>query len=158
LAANKVKLLSVMGGDFGGGYPEYNIKTDIAAARKVAREWPTPIFWSGFELGRTIKYPAASIEHDFGPVGAHPVADAYRLYMKMPYDRETWDLTAVLYALRPDAGYFQLSPAGRVEVDEQGNTKFVEDAAGTQHYLIVDDLQRARIGEAFLWLCTQPRR
>ena len=38
------------------------------------------------------------------------VVDAYRNYMKMPYDRQTWDLTAVLYGMRPDGGYFSLSP------------------------------------------------
>ena len=25
---------------------------------------------------------------------------------KMPYDRPTWDLTSVLYAVRPEGGYF----------------------------------------------------
>ena len=30
---------------------EFNVVNDIAAAQKVAREWPTPIVWSGFEIG-----------------------------------------------------------------------------------------------------------
>jgi hypothetical protein len=33
------------------GYREYNIVTDLPAARKLATEWPTPIVWSGFEIG-----------------------------------------------------------------------------------------------------------
>jgi hypothetical protein len=41
----------------------------------------------------------------------HPLREAYELYQKMPYDRETWDLTAVLYAVRPDSGYFGRRPA-----------------------------------------------
>lgn len=157
LAAKKVSRLVLMAGDFAGGGAEYNVKTDVAAAQKVAREWPTPMYWSGFEVGSTIKYPATSIERDFGAPGANPVADAYRQYMKMPYDRETWDLTAALYAVRPDDGYLTASPAGAVEVDAQGNTKFVA-GNGQQHVLSVNDVQRARILEAFLWLCTETHR
>jgi inosine-uridine nucleoside N-ribohydrolase len=158
LVAKKVRRLVLMAGDFTGGGPEYNVVTDIPAAQKVAREWPTPVVWSGFEVGRTIKYPAASIVRDFGPPGANPVADAYRVYLKMPYDRETWDLTAAFYAVRPDDGYFTASAEGTVSVDDRGMTKFTPQAGGRQRILSVDDAQRARILEAFLWLCTQPPR
>jgi purine nucleosidase len=158
LISRKVSRLVLMAGDFSGGPPEYNVKTDVPAAQKVSREWPTPVFWSGFEVGRTIKYPAASIVRDFGAPGTNPVADAYRLYMKMPYDRETWDLTAALYAVRPDDGYLTSSEAGVVRVDDNGNTVFQPRPGGLQHILSVNDIQRARILEAFLWLCTEPRR
>jgi len=157
LVSRKVKRLVVMGGDFSDGGPEYNIKTDIPAAQKLTGEWPVPIFWSGFEVGRTIKYPAQSIERDFGPPGTNPVADAYRNYMTMPYDRETWDLTAALYAVRPDDGYFHISQPGRVVVSVDGRTSFHPDTGGRDRILSVDAGQRARILEAFLWLCTQPR-
>jgi inosine-uridine nucleoside N-ribohydrolase len=158
LAARRVSRLVMMAGDFAGGGPEYNVKTDVASAQKLVRDWPGPIYWSGFEVGRTIKYPARSIERDFGPPGANPVADAYRNYLTMPYDRETWDLTAALYAVRPADGYFTVSSPGRVAVDAQGKTQFTPQEGG-QHYLLsVNDAQRARILEAFLWLCTQPAR
>ena len=156
LVRKKVKQLVMMAGDFEGKGPEYNVVTDVPAAQKVAREWPTPIVWSGFEVGRTIKYPAASIQRDFGPPGAHPVADAYRVYMKMPYDRETWDLTAAFCAVRPGDGYFTASPEGVVEVDAKGFTKFTPKPGGKHRILSVNDSERARILEAFLWLCTQP--
>ncbi|MGO9239749.1 MAG: nucleoside hydrolase [Bryobacteraceae bacterium] len=156
LAAKKVRQLVMMAGDFTGGGPEYNVVTDIPAAQKVAREWPTPVIWSGFEVGRTIKYPGASIERDFGPPGAHPVGDAYRLYGKMPHDQMTWDLTAALYAVRPGDGYFTASPEGTVSVDDRGMTKFTPGAGGRHRILSVDEVQRTRILEAFLWLCTQP--
>lgn len=156
LAARKVKLLSIMAGNFAERKGEYNVITDIPAAQRLARDWPTPVVWSGFEVGRTIKYPAASIERDFGPPGAHPVADGYRAYMKMPYDRETWDLTSVLYAVRPGGGYFDLSEPGAVEVDAKGLTSFTPRPGGLHRYLKVNDLQRARILEAFVWLASQP--
>ena len=141
LVAKKVRLLSTMAGQFPTGKPEYNVKTDLAAAKKLFSEWPTPIVASGFEIGEAIKYPAVSIEKDFRYVKWHPVADAYRNYMKMPYDRQTWDLTSVLYAVRPDRGYFSLSTPGRIEVDGEGKTKLVPVASGQHRYLTVNEMQ-----------------
>lgn len=158
LIAKKVKLLSIMAGDFGGGGPEYNVKIDVPSAQRLARDWPTPIVWSGFEVGRTIKYPARSILNDFRWAKLHPVVEGYKAYMKMPYDRETWDLTSVLYALRPDHGYFGLSPEGTVTVDDKGNTAFKAAPGGRHRYLTVNDAQRARILESFIWLASQPVR
>ena len=112
LVSQKVTLLSVMAGNFGDGRSEFNLAQDIPSAVKLFQEWPTPIVVSGFEIGEAMPFPATRIEHDFSYAQDHPVADAYRAYMKMPYDRPTWDLTAVLYAVRPDDGYFSLSRAG----------------------------------------------
>jgi inosine-uridine nucleoside N-ribohydrolase len=157
LVARKVRLLSVMAGHFPTGQPEYNVKTDIPAARKVFGEWPTPIVFSGFEIGQALLFPAAAVEKGFGWAADHPVADAYRNYMKMPYDRPTWDLTAALYGIRPDAGYFRLSPPGKVTVDDAGRTQFAPDPAGRHRYLILDEAQKSRALEALILLATQPR-
>ena len=158
LAARKVRLLVMMAGDFAGGGPEYNIKEDIPSARRLALEWPGQIVWSGFEVGRAIRFPARSIEHDFAWAGRHPVVDGYKLYMKFPYDRETWDLTAVLYAARPEDGYFTVSGPGWVRIDERGMTRFEPDPTGRHRYLMVNDIQRARALEAMIWLASQPVR
>ncbi len=158
LVARKVRLLSLMAGNFAGGGPEYNVKEDIASARKLAAEWPGEMVWSGFEVGRTIKFPARSIERDFAWTPRHPVVDGYKRYMPFPYNRETWDLTSVLYAARPEEGYFTLSAPGRVEVDERGVTRFVPGAGGRHRHLKVDEVQRARALEAMIWLASQPVR
>ncbi|MBS1824232.1 MAG: nucleoside hydrolase [Acidobacteria bacterium] len=158
LIRRKVKLLSMMAGHFPDGRPEYNVKVDIPAARKVLADWPTPVVLSGWEVGAAIEYPAASIENDFRHEDNHPVADGYRAYKKMPYDRPTWDLTSVLYAVRPGRGYFSLSEPGTVTVDDQGKTRFESDPGGRHRYLIVDAVQRARVLEALIQLATQPRR
>jgi hypothetical protein len=81
------------------------------------------------------------------------VADAYRSYMPMPYDRPTWDLTSALYAIRPGRQYFALSPAGRVSVDEDGQTRFTPAPEGKHRYLILEDGQRARTLEALRYGC-----
>jgi inosine-uridine nucleoside N-ribohydrolase len=157
LVAKKVSLLVTMAGHFPPAQPEYNVVTDIPSAQKVFAEWPTPVVFSGFEIGQALLFPARSIEHDFSWVRDHPVVDAYRNYMHMPYDRPTWDLTAALYAVRPDSRYFSLSPNGTVRVDDKGNTLFTASAAGKHRYLILDEAAKARTLEALILLASQPR-
>ncbi|HVU89055.1 MAG TPA: nucleoside hydrolase [Pirellulales bacterium] len=157
LVAKKCRLLSIMAGNFGAmPVPEYNVHVDVPAARKVYAEWPTEIVASGFEIGLAIKYPAVSIERDFAYVPHHPLSEAYALYMKMPYDRETWDLTSVLYAVRPDRGYFTLSEPGTITVDEKNISRFAPSAAGKHRFLKVDAEQIARVREALVILASQP--
>jgi inosine-uridine nucleoside N-ribohydrolase len=157
LVRSKVRLLCAMAGAFPHGNPEYNVKTDIPAARQVFRDWPSPIVFSGFEIGQAMLFPATSVEHDFSWVANHPVADAYRNYMPMPYDRPTWDLTATLYAIRPDRDYFSLSEPGNVKVDDQGRTSFTPDPKATRRYLILTDQQKARTLETLILLASEPR-
>lgn len=155
LVKRKVRLLSVMGGAFPPLSAEYNIKKDLAASTRLFERWPTPIVASGFEIGESILYPAESIEKDFAYTD-HPVAAGYRAYMEMPYDRPTWDLTSVLYAVRPERGYFSLSPPGRIAVDEEGYTRFTPEKGGPHRYLTADGVQRTRTLEALVQLSSQP--
>ncbi len=160
LAKKKVRLLSIMAGADSSDlrdahFKEYNVFIDVPSARNVFHEWPTPVVASGFEIGRAIKYPAASIEQDYNYVKHHPVAEGYRHYMKMPYDRETWDLTSVLYAVRPDENYFGLSPTGTVSVEDGGFTRFKADPAGTRRFLTVTPEQIARVKQVFVKLCSR---
>lgn len=157
LVAKKCRLLSMMAGWFTPERKkEYNVFIDVPSARKVLADWPTPIVVSGFEIGLAIKYPAASIERDFRYVANHPLAAAYPLYMAMPYDRETWDLTSALYAVRPDRGYFDLSPPGVIEVDDQAVTQWQASPSGKHRYLTVNAEQIARVREALVQLASQP--
>lgn len=164
LIAKKVKLLSIMAGAFKQirndkgelyDHKEYNVVQDLPAAKYLCQHWPTPIVWSGFEIGLSLAYPHESIEQDYGYVMHHPLADAYRLYIPPPHDRPTWDLTSVLYAVRPNRDYFQLSDVGRVTIDEEGLTSF--DPFGERdRCLMLTDLQRARTLEALVQLSSQP--
>jgi inosine-uridine nucleoside N-ribohydrolase len=147
-----------MAGAFPAGQPEYNVKTDLESARRVFSEWPSAVVASGFEVGLSILFPAVSIENDFGYLPHHPVADAYRAYKKMPYDRPTWDLTAALYAVRPERGYFTLSEPGWIRVEEDGRTRWERDAAGRHRYLKVEEKQRIRALETLVALASEPPR
>ena len=162
--SRKVRFLSLMGGAYPHGEPEFNIKTDIPAARKLFAEWPTPIVASGYEVGEALLFPASSVERDFAWSAEHPVVDAYRAYKAMPYDAPTWDMTAVLYAVRPEAGYFKLSEPGTISVLTDGSTKFSTSAGGKHRYLILDPEQKETIVKTYIEIVSakpvprQPRR
>jgi len=164
LVEKKVKLLSIMAGAFTKiprkgkrvDHREYNIVKDIPAAKTLAADWPTPVVWSGFEIGLTAAYPHESIEEDYNYTPHHPLAEAYVLYNPPPHDRPTWDLTSVLYAVFPHRGYFDLSASGDVNVKEDGLTTFKKTGKGRHRYLKLNDLQRQRLVEALVQLSSQP--
>jgi inosine-uridine nucleoside N-ribohydrolase len=158
LVKRKVKLLSVMAGNFVQPKAEFNVQKDTASARRLFDQWPGEIVVSGFEIGEAMKFPAARIEKDFAWAADHPVVDAYRAYMKMPYDRQTWDLTAVLYGVRPAGAYFDLSAPGRITADDAGRTSFRADSAGKHRYLVLTEAQRARTLECMVGLASQPTK
>lgn len=164
LLARKVKRVVMMAGDFSPAalaHPsrenaEYNIHIDAPSARQFIDHCPVPIFFTGFEIGLKIAYPATSIEQDFKWARRHPVVEGYRLYQSMPYDRPSWDLTAVLFAVRPDRGCFGLSPHGKVAVNEDGSVGFKIDPAGQHQYMTVNREQVALIGSAHIELASAP--
>jgi inosine-uridine nucleoside N-ribohydrolase len=157
LIRKKVKFLSTMAGAFPTGKKEYNVYNDVPAARRVFSDWPTPVVFSGFEIGLALEYPAESIVKDFRHSPANPVVDAYKIYLKFPHNRPTWDLTSVLYAVRPERRYFDLSATGRVGVLDDGRTTWTLDPAADRRYLILKPEQKARALEALVMLASDPR-
>ena len=166
LVRKKAKLLSIMAGAFtkipgkNGPYDhkEYNVVKDIPSAKKLADHWPTPIIWSGFEIGLSLPYPHESIELDYNYVKHHPLSEAYVLYNPPPHNRPTWDLTSVLHAVRPNRGYFGISPHGKVTVANDGLTKFEPMKDGPHQYLTLTPEQRIRATEVLVQLSSQPPR
>ena len=80
LVQRKVRLLSIMAGHFRPEatterFLEYNVKTDIQSCQELVKSWPTPVVFSGFEIGIAVPYPAESIERDYGYVEHHPLAE-----------------------------------------------------------------------------------
>ena len=141
LIAQKVLRTVVMGGRFFGSWPmdigvgpEWNIKADIAAAQIMCRAWPGELVFSSYEIGLwcvTMNGYAQT-----APL-ADPVRRAYELHpCGRERGRESWDHTALLYAVRPDAEYWNLHPYGRVSVDDGGITAWHAEAGGKQSYLL----------------------
>jgi len=155
LIAQKVKLLSVMAGGFTEEHrPEYNVLIDVPAAKKVFGEWPGEVVFSPFEVGDVIRYPATSIENDFTwAEPAQPLVEAYKAYLPMPYDRQTWDPTAVLYAVE-GGDWFTVSELGEVSVEDDAKTYFAPSETGTRRILSVTDEQASAIREHFIDIVT----
>jgi purine nucleosidase len=174
LVRRKVKLLSLMGGSFeavdnipaGDPRLEFNLSMDLPAGRKIFAEWPTPIVASGCEIGVKMLFPQTSIDHYFSYVVHHPIAETYNYvapyYRKAsehpdaPHDHATFDLTSVLYAARPNDGYFSISKPGKITVLPNGGTRFEASEGGFHRYLILTDAQKARTLEAMVMLASQP--
>lgn len=157
LIARKVKRLVMMAGHIENPtYAEYNVVNDVKACQRVFAEWPTPIYVSPFELGLQVRYPAQSIQNDFSWTRHHPVVDAYKAYLPKMEDRPTWDLTAVLYAVDPQQ-FFNISPAGRIQVTDEGYTHYRQDASGCHFYLSVTPEQARDILHYFVATVTARR-
>lgn len=138
LVAAKVKLWVAMGGVFPAGHfdngeGEYNLKITPAATQHAINHWPTPVVFSGYEIGEPVQ-TGAGLERT---ADSSPVRRGYALYNGLG-DRNSWDQTAVLYAVRGAGGRWDLSPTGvcHVPKDSQGCHYWREDPAGKHRYLI----------------------
>lgn len=158
LVSRKVALLVMMAGNMlDDNFHEYNVMKDVPAAKAVFETWPTTVVTSPWELGEQIKFPGEAIENDFSWAAHHPVVEAYKSYQKMPYDRQTWDLTSVLYAVE-GCKWFGLSPKGTITVNGNGGTTFHADTDGNRQYLTVTPSQADAVRRYFVQLITQPPR
>lgn len=157
LVARKVTYLSVMAGSFGEKKrAEFNVINDLSAARYVFEHWPAGIVLSPFEIGTKVLYPAESIENDFNWTSQHPLVDAYKLYRPFPYNRPTWDLTSVYYAVEGSkSNLLTVSRPGMLQVDEKGFTHFKADDAGKHFVLSIDGQQAAQLKQHLIDLIKQ---
>lgn len=118
LVRQKVRLWVCMGGGFPEGR-EWNVQRDAKASLIAIPQWPTPIVFSGFELGSKIMTGARLRDN---PKDS-PVRRSYELYNGL-MNRESWDQTAVLYAVRGLDGkldhMFKLSEPGCMELADDG--------------------------------------
>lgn len=147
LICKKICSTVVMGGRFTGSWPmdilsgqgkkvlaEWNIKENVAYSQTVCDRWPGKLIFSSYEIGLwcvTMRgYVSTAPKED-------PVRRAYELHhLAGDAGRESWDLTAVLQAVRPDYGYYNLHPWGKVTVDEIGVTTWSPAEGGQHTYLL----------------------
>ncbi len=146
LVRRKVRLWVCMGGKFPSGR-EANLFHDGPAAADAIAHWPTPIVFSGFEIGRRIKTGGAL--HRLP--AKHPVRRAYELYNGVR-PHFSWDQTAVLYAIRPGTRDWRLSAPGRCHVFPDGTNRWLSQADGRHRYLIqqADPQATARVIESLM--------
>jgi inosine-uridine nucleoside N-ribohydrolase len=158
VVTSKVRLLIMAAGAFSGTAADPRIRADIAAARKLLAEWPSPVVAVGVEAGETVPFPSRNIETDFASMPNHPLIAAYRAYRAgqdpEPAGVSSQAVLAALYAGNPNADYFTLSPTGTIDVSDDGRTRFKESPNGNHRYLIVDPAQKETITKAFIALAT----
>jgi inosine-uridine nucleoside N-ribohydrolase len=147
LIKQKVKLLVSMAGRFDhemGSFKEFNVVKDAAASEITFNNWPTPIVFSGFEIGAKIftGLPIvnnAAIQHS-------PVKDVFTRSIPMdPNDkngRMSWDETAVLVAVRGYQPYFSVEK-GKIAARADGSNGW--DKNGTRDYYLVQKLPIANM-------------
>ena len=130
LVRRKVKTLVSMSCGFPDGR-YWNVFKDPVSAKTAIENWPTPIVFTGAEIGSEIFTGPALISTP----PTNPVRRSYELYNDLS-PRPSWDQTAVLYAVRGLGDFWDLSAAGRVTVREDGFNSWKTDPAGRHYHLI----------------------
>ncbi len=131
LVRRKVKQLVVMGGRFPKSDPnqgEYNFAAQGGGpdTRYVMEHWPTPILFSGFEIGETIRTGTTLAILP----SSDPVRRAYELYTNFK-GRPSWDLTAVLAAIRNPNRYWGIESNGNCKVNANGSNEWEANAGAS---------------------------
>jgi hypothetical protein len=163
LVRRKVKLLSVMGGTFPVGPPkDPNLYGDLPASQELLDKWPTPIMFSGIEIGKDLMTgaglsdatpPSNPVRIAYEHWNAHfwPIWDPkYRLGRIKPHS--TYDQTAVLYGIRGLADYWNASEPGTVAIRSDGAMRWTPSPNGTRRFLVekMSRTELARIVEALM--------
>lgn len=141
LVQTKVKKLVVMGGQYPNsesithyGGAEYNFHRAPASAAYVCANWPTPVVFSGFEVGDTIIAGRSLVEKT---PEHNPVRKAYELD-GFPRGRSAWDETVVFYAVHgsdyQSVCYFEETRGTNLVNPQTGANIFVE-GSGHHAYL-----------------------
>ncbi len=156
LVAAKVAYLVSMGGHYpdSASHPdgrEYNFALDAESTYAVIPNWPTPIVFSGFEIGRDIVTGAILYENSSAD---NPVRVAYELY-NGGAGRSSWDLTAVHFAVRGLTNVWQLCGPGNNKIFPDGRNTW-EPSTDHLHYYLVNALSKDQIKELLDDLLIQP--
>ncbi len=148
LVKQKVKQWICMGGIFPGGtFPdgggEYNVMWDTKASVRAINDWPTPIVFSGFEIGARLKVGAQLRETSEN----NPVRSCYQQYNGLQ-PRESWDLTAVLFAVRGERDYWRLSEPGFCLMHHRVTHGYNEwiPTPKKQHRYLIEKMPPAELG------------
>jgi predicted dehydrogenase/inosine-uridine nucleoside N-ribohydrolase len=138
LIQKKVKLLVSMAACFDkalGSFKEFNVVKDSAASGTVFTGWPTPVIFSGFEIGSKIFTGLPLVNSD---LVRSPVKDVFSLSIPLAVSdkkgRMSWDETAVLVAVRGYQPYFN-AVKGQIISYSNGSTGW-DNRGERDHYLV----------------------
>ncbi|WKN44873.1 nucleoside hydrolase [Tunicatimonas pelagia] len=151
LVKQKVKQWVAMAGKFPEG-KEFNIRKDSLAAQVVIEAWPTPVLFSGFEIGKEVLTGLRLVANG-SPQS--PVRHAYVISIPQSTQdqrgRMSWDQTAVLVAVRGASPYYD-TERGTLTVRPDGSNEWQADPNGPHQRLLarVPPQKVARIIETLM--------
>jgi len=135
LVTRKVINLVSMAGRFPSGN-EFNLAQDIKSSKKVLADWPTPILFSGFEIGQKIKTGIPLIHNN--EIRESPVKDVFSICIPLAREdssgRMSWDETAVFVAVKGWQKYYDLE-TGKCTMHADGINEWKPGGA-TEAYLV----------------------
>ncbi len=143
LLEQKVKRLIVMGGQYPSG-SEFNFELDGPSASFVTSELNVPMVFTGYELGTVVQTGESLVNTP----SDNPVREAYRLYGRgiEPYNRASWDLSAVVYAVEGLSEYFSYSESGKNLVAFDGSNAWLGgDLKGDRYLQLKDSGARVKL-------------
>jgi inosine-uridine nucleoside N-ribohydrolase len=141
LVQKKVKQLVSMAAHFGkemGKFREFNVEKDVLASIYAFNNWPTPILFSGFEIGVRV-FTGLPLMHS--NYQNSPGKDVYSRAIPMDKNdvngRMSWDQTAVLVAIKGHEPYYSVVE-GRIQTNADGSNRW--DKAGKGHFYLVEKM------------------
>jgi len=138
LIKKKVILLVSMAGKFPSGW-EFNIMKDAVSSKVALENWPTPVIYSGFEIGEKIHTGLPLIHNS--EIQNSPVKDVFRICIPLAAEdskgRMSWDETAVYVAVKGYQSYYDLHP-GKIKVAADGSNSWDDNGKG-QNYLVAKE-------------------
>jgi len=156
LINRKVIRLVCMAGRFPSGN-EFNLAQDVRSSKIVLTNWPTPILFSGFEIGQKIKTGIPLIRST--KIRESPVKDVFTICIPMAREdsagRMSWDETAVLVAVKGWQNYYDLD-TGACMIHEDGINEWRKE--GHQQAHLVEKMPALQIQEIINQLLMHPPR
>lgn len=137
LVQQKVKQLVSMAGKFPLG-SEFNINRDFIAAKYVFDHFPSPVLFSGFEIGEKIKCGIPLIQND--SIIQSPVKDVFRISIPQAKEdsagRKSWDETAVLVGVKGYKDWYTVKQGKIIISDKDGSNTWMDDKTSKQYHLV----------------------
>lgn len=138
LIEKKVKKLVSMAGRFPSG-KKFNVDRDPVSSKIVFDGWPTPIIFSGFEIGMAIHTGLSLTKNK--KISNSPIKDVFALSIPLSKQDEngrmSWDQTAVLVAIKGHEKYYDLEE-GRFVAHDNGSNDW--NPAGKGHFRLIQKM------------------
>jgi inosine-uridine nucleoside N-ribohydrolase len=135
LVKKKVQKLVSMAGAFPAG-KEFNVEKDASASKHAFDNWPTPVYFTGWEIGAKIFSGIPLINSS---IKNSPVKDAFAISIPKSKEdvngRKSWDQTAVLMAVEGIEKYYDVVP-GKIICLPDGKNEW--DNQSLRHFYVVE--------------------